>query len=181
MQLLCGQFWLCIRCRVVNRRETDTNCRKCDDTRTSILSTAPADELQALETQTQHTLYGRNLVRLLDVARLTQLIVVPLSLGWYSLCLCVACVQVSLAGRAQRIGLGSSVEIGQPGYAEAVRAQLGAFAFHPSSQYLEAKVDGAILAFDGWLALKTEGRLRFHLAQHVKDLPLHIPTSGLYR
>ena len=64
VDIMATKFWLCIRCRITNRRgDGDDRCRQCHDLRTNILVSAPADELRALEEQTHHLAYGRNLVR----------------------------------------------------------------------------------------------------------------------
>jgi len=55
-------FWLCVRCSVTNGNAA-ASCRFCFDTRDAILQSTSVDEATALMANTQHTAYGRGLVR----------------------------------------------------------------------------------------------------------------------
>ena len=56
-------FWACIRCRIVNGVE-ERKCRECNDSKEQILDATAAEELAALDANTQHIAYGRGIVRL---------------------------------------------------------------------------------------------------------------------
>ena len=55
-------FWLCVRCSVTNGNAAPC-CRFCFDSRDAILQSTSIDEATALMDNTQHTAYGRGLVR----------------------------------------------------------------------------------------------------------------------
>jgi hypothetical protein len=55
-------FWLCPRCSVTNSNDAQC-CRDCHDHRDAILQMTAVDEATALLANTQHTFYGRGLVR----------------------------------------------------------------------------------------------------------------------
>ena len=55
-------FWLCVRCSVTNGNAAAC-CRFCFDSRDAILQSTSIDEATALMANTQHTAYGRGLVR----------------------------------------------------------------------------------------------------------------------
>ena len=58
-------------------------------------------------------------------------------------------------------GEGAPVEIGEPGYAVAIHNEMMAFSFRPEDGRIETKVSSHVASFDGWLALKSDGKLRF--------------------
>ena len=76
--------------------------------------------------------------------------------------------QVCLAGRAPIVREGVAPEIGDKDYVVAVGAALDDFAFRPDSRRIEPKLKSGVACFDGWLALKTEGRMRFHTGDAVR-------------
>lgn len=77
-------------------------------------------------------------------------------------------MQVCLAGRAPIVREGVAPEIGDPTYRAAVNEALDDFAFRPGSMRLEPKLASGVATFDGWLAMKSDGRLRFSTADEVR-------------
>ena len=78
--------------------------------------------------------------------------------------------QLCLAGRTQLVGEGAHVEIGDDGYRAAVASELQLYAYRPGSNRIERKADLRVACFDGWLALKTNGAVRFVLPETLKHL-----------
>ena len=78
-------------------------------------------------------------------------------------------VQVCLAGRQPIVREGAAPEIGDPGYVQAVGAGLNDYAFRPGSFRLEPRLPTLVSTFDGWVAMKTDGRMRFNTAEDVRS------------
>ena len=75
-----------------------------------------------------------------------------------------------LKDRDQRVALGSPVEIGAPGYGASIRALVMSVNVRSDATRVERAVDTHVISFDGYLALKTSGRLRFWTADDVQKL-----------
>jgi hypothetical protein len=82
---------------------------------------------------------------------------------------CKRVVQVCLAGRQPIVREGAAPEIGDPGYVQAVGAGLNDYAFRPGSFRLEPRLPTLVSTFDGWVAMKTDGRMRFNTAEDVRS------------
>ena len=75
-----------------------------------------------------------------------------------------------LKDRDQRVALGAPVEIGAPGYGASIRALVMSVNVRSDATRVERAVDTHVSSFDGYLALKTSGRLRFWTADDVQKL-----------
>ena len=62
---------------------------------------------------------------------------------------------VCTSDRAALLSEGTSVAIGAPGYAEALRSELRLYASRPCEMFIEDKPHSCICGFDGWLTLQT--------------------------
>jgi len=72
----------------------------------------------------------------------------------------------SVQGREQPVALAVAQTPGSAGYASAVLAQIASF--QPGSKRLEAMVESRVCLFDGWLALTTDGSVRFWTRDDVR-------------
>ena len=72
-----------------------------------------------------------------------------------------------LKDRDQRVALGAPVEMGAPGYVASIRALVASINVRSDASRVERTVDESVGSFDGYLALKTSGRLRFWTADDV--------------
>ena len=79
-EALRAQFWLCPRCRITNRVDA-SECASCHDGKHHLLRTTTAAELDALMHYTQHTFYGRSLVRTAPTTTVWRLAVVSKGSG----------------------------------------------------------------------------------------------------
>ena len=73
-----------------------------------------------------------------------------------------------LKDRDQRVALGAPVEMGAPGYVASIRALVASINVRSDATRVERTVDEHVSSFDGYLALKTSGRLRFWTADDVQ-------------
>ena len=72
----------------------------------------------------------------------------------------------SVQGQEQPVALAVAQTPGSAGYASAVLAQIASF--QPGSKRLEAMVEPRVGLFDGWLALTTDGTIRFWTRDDVR-------------
>ena len=72
----------------------------------------------------------------------------------------------SVQGKEQPVALAVAQTPGSAGYASAVLAQIASF--QPGSKRLEAMVEPRVCLFDGWLALTTDGTVRFWTRDDVR-------------
>ena len=72
----------------------------------------------------------------------------------------------SVQGKEQPVALAVAQTPGSAGYASAVLAQIASF--QPGSKRLEAMVESRVCLFDGWLALTTDGTVRFWTRDDVR-------------